>query len=197
MRGISRFWFVPLVIGLSASAFAADDTAQSFMKDKQTELSGLEKKGGPENKKKIEGVFNTILDYDALALGALKDHRAELNDADWHEFEDTLKKLVQRSYQKNLDRTMDYDVQFSGETKDGDLVTVRTTAQSRTNAREEPISIDYVVHKVGGAYKITDIVTEGSSMVGNYHQQFNRIIKKDGFPELLKRMKKKLDKDEA
>jgi phospholipid transport system substrate-binding protein len=35
-------------------------------------------------------------------------------------------------------------------------------------------------------------VTEGSSLVGTYRQQFGRIIKKDGFPELLRRMKSKL-----
>jgi hypothetical protein len=32
--------------------------------------------------------------------------------------------------------------------------------------------------------------------VNNYHQQFNRIIKKDGFPELMKRMRKKLASNE-
>ena len=39
---------------------------------------------------------------------------------------------------------------------------------------------------------IRDIVTEGSSLVANYQQQFNRIIKKDGFAELMRRMKKRL-----
>src|SRR5450432_2757307 len=148
MRGIWKIGLIPLVLTLSLSALA-DDSAQSFMKDKQTELSALEKKGGADSQKKIEGVFDSILDYDALAQGSLKDHWSELTDPERHEFQDTLKKLVQRAYRKNLDRTMNYDVHFDGETKDGDSVTVRTTAQSRTNAREEPISIDYVVHKVG------------------------------------------------
>ena len=38
-----------------------------------------------------------------------------------------------------------------------------------------------------------DIVTEGSSLVTNYRSQFRKIIKKHGFPELLKRMKNKAD----
>jgi len=33
----------------------------------------------------------------------------------------------------------------------------------------------------------------GSSLVGTYRQQFSRIIKKDGFGELLRRMKAKLN----
>jgi phospholipid transport system substrate-binding protein len=49
------------------------------------------------------------------------------------------------------------------------------------------------VHKAGSSWRVQDIVTEGSSLVKNYRQQFTRIIKKDGFPELLKRMKTKLN----
>ena len=44
----------------------------------------------------------------------------------------------------------------------------------------------------GPVWRIEDIITEGSSLVKNYRQQFTRIIKKDGFPELMRRMKAKL-----
>ncbi len=186
--------WLALVLTLSVPALAGDDTAQGFMKEKQAELAALVKKGpAPENTKKVEGIFDAILDYDALAQGSLKDHWASRTEAERREFQDTLKRLVQRAYRKNLDRTADYDVRFEGQTKEADSFVVRTVAQSRTNAREEPVSIDYVVHRVGGVYRITDIVTEGSSLVRNYQQQFNRIIKKDGFSELMRRMKTKLD----
>jgi phospholipid transport system substrate-binding protein len=183
-----------VVLTLSVSAAAGDDTAQSFMRDRQSELATLVKKGtAAENAKKVESVFDAILDYDALAQGALKDHWASRSDAERREFQDTLKRLVQRAYRKNLDRTLDYDVRFDGQTKESELFIVRTVAQNRTNAREEPVSIDYVVHRVGGIWRISDIVTEGSSLVRNYQQQFNRIIKKDGFGELMRRMKTKLE----
>ena len=54
---------------------------------------------------------------------------------------------------------------------------------------KSPISIDYLVHQAGSPYRIRDIVTEGSSLVTNYHQQFKRIIKKDGLRGLMTRMK--------
>ena len=195
MRGISRFRWLFLVLALGASATAAEPDAQTFMKDKQTELATLDKKGGADNQKKILEVFDSILDYDALAQASLRDHWSDRTDSERKEFEETLKGLVQRAYRKNLDRTMDYDVSFDGQTKEAEVFTVRTTAKSRTNAREEPISIDYTLHRVGGAFRIQDIVTEGSSLVNNYHQQFNRIIKKDGFAELIRRMKAKLAKE--
>jgi phospholipid transport system substrate-binding protein len=40
-------------------------------------------------------------------------------------------------------------------------------------------------------------VTEGSSLVNNYKNQFHRIIQKDGYDALVKRMKDKLAKGQA
>jgi phospholipid transport system substrate-binding protein len=184
---------IAAMLAVATPALAGDDTALGFMKERQTELVALiHKGGGAENAKKIENTFDAILDYDALAQGSLESQWAERTDAERKEFQDTLKKLVQRAYRKNLDRTASYDVSFDGESKQGDGMLVRTTAKSRTNAREEPISIDYIVHKAGPVWRIEDIITEGSSLVKNYRQQFTRIIKKDGFPELMRRMKAKL-----
>ena len=193
MRHLSRFGWIAVVLALSAPAMAADDSAQSFMKERQTELTGLVRKApSPENTKKIEQTFDAILDYDALAQGSLDSQWNERTDAERRDFQDTLKKLVQRAYRRNLDRTAAYDVEFGGEAKEGTETVVRTMAKSRTNVREEPISIDYIVHRTGGVWKVGDIITEGSSLVKNYRQQFTRIIKKNGFPELLRRMKAKL-----
>ena len=74
--------------------------------------------------------------------------------------------------------------------KDGDVV--RTVATSTKDAREEPMSIDYVVRSQTAGQRIVDVVTEGSSMVANYRSSFARIMKKGGFPEVLKRMRKKV-----
>lgn len=183
-----------LLVALVLSPLAhAGDAPIDFVKARQTELAALVKKGGgAENKKKIETVFDAILDYDALAQGSLRDHWSERSETERKEFQDVLKQLVQRAYRKNLDRTLDYDVTFGETAQDAQNFLVKTVAQNRKNAREEPISIDYSLHKVGADWKIRDIVTEGSSLVANYQQQFNRIIKKDGFAELMRRMRKRL-----
>ena len=193
MKKIPSLGSLIIALVLTSSALAAGDGPVDFVKSRQTELGALVKKGNSaENKKKIEAVFDAILDYDALAQGSLRGNWDDRTPAERQEFQDVLKQLVQRAYRKNLDRTLDYDVTFDGTEQQSDRVVVRTTAQNRKNAREEPISIDYSVHKVSGAWRINDIVTEGSSLVANYQQQFNRIIKKDGFAELLRRMKKRL-----
>ena len=183
-----------LALSLSGSAYA-DSGPQGFVKSKQGELSTLLKKGSSE--KKLEAVFDQMLDYETLAKESLGSEWDKRSAEEKKEFQDVLKRLVRNAYRKNLKKTLDYDVSFKGESKAKKGVVVKTVAKSKKNDREEPISIDYVVHKVGGKWRVYDIVTEGSSLVNNYRSQFRRVIKKDGFDVLLARMKKKLDKEEA
>lgn len=174
-------------------AHAAD--AETFIKGKQVELTQLVRNAkGAADEKRLENAFDEVLDYDSLARESLKDSWDGLKPEERKEFQDTLKKLVRATYRRNLKRISEYEVGYDGESKAENGQIVKTTAKSRSNAREEPISIDYVVRESGGKWRIVDIVTEGSSLVGNYRNQFRSIIKKQGFAELIRRMKAKSDK---
>jgi phospholipid transport system substrate-binding protein len=181
-----------LVLAFSGAA-SAEPTAKGFVMSKQSELTLLVKDKSPSNTKKVEALFDEIIDYDTLARESLDKYWAERTDAERAEFKQVLKDLVRRAYRKNLDKTAGYDVAFEGEAKVDKGQLVKTVARSKSNVREEPLSIDYVVTQVGGKWLIADIVTEGSSLVTNYRRQFGRIIKSKGFDELLRRMKGKLD----
>lgn len=194
-------WIQAVLLGAAlalVAPFAAAAPAQDFMKTKQTELSAMVKNSKtPADDKKLHAAFDEVLDYDVLARESLKEHWDGLKPEERAEFQETLKKLVRAAYKKSLKRIANYDVEFMGESK-GELgQVVRTVAKSKSNAREEPISLDYVVHEVSGKWRIVDVVTEGSSLINNYRSQFRRIIKKQGFTELLRRMRTKLEKGDV
>ena len=84
----------------------------------------------------------------------------------------------------------------SEETADKGFV-VKTKAKSKTDAREEPIEIDFkLADKGAGKFLISDIVTEDVSLVDSYRSQFVKIIKKDGYAALATKMKDKIAKGE-
>lgn len=196
-RWLSLLIAFVLLVGLPAVA-SADPAAESALKSKQTELAGLLKKGkSADGEKKMEAIFDELLDYDTLAKKSLGSHWEGLSDAERKEFKDVLKRLVRNAYRKNLKKTLDYEVKYKGSNPGKQGVVVHTVAKSKSNAREEPISIDYAMHKVDGKWEVYDLVTEGSSLVNNYKSQFGRVIKKKGFAELMRRMKKKLEKEGA
>ncbi|MFZ5894239.1 MAG: MlaC/ttg2D family ABC transporter substrate-binding protein [Myxococcota bacterium] len=193
LRMIALFSAVLLV-----APFATAAEAEGFVKAKQGELLELVRKSkGAADDRKVEDAFDNVLDYDALARETLKEAWAERTPEERAEFQQVLKKLVRGAYRKSLKRISDYTVEYKGESAAENGQIVRTVAKSRNDARQEPVSIDYVVHQVDGKWRVADIVTEGSSLVANYRNQFRRIIKKDGFPALIKRMKAKLDKGDV
>lgn len=187
-----------LVCAVATFGFGATAWAQgpeAFVKAKQEELVTILRAGGPDEDKKVEAIFNTMLDYDALAKLSLDKHWTEISDSDRAEFTAVLKKLVQRAYRKNIKKTLNYEISYKGEGPANKGQLVRTVARNKDKPREQPVSVDYVLHQVGGQWRIFDVVTEGSSMVMNYRNQFGRIIKKNGFAELLRKMKSKAETD--
>jgi phospholipid transport system substrate-binding protein len=188
-----RRHFLALALGsliVAASPLAVAASAEEFVKAKQAELTKLVKQGKDAE---VDKVFDQVLDYRVLAEAALGEHWAGRTDAEREEFTALLSKLVRASYRKNLKKTLGYDVSYKGTEKGKEGEVVRTVATSTKDARQEPLSIDYVVRSQGGGQRIVDVVTEGSSMVGNYRSSFNRIMKKGGFPDVLKRMRKKAE----
>lgn len=190
---IARRSFLTLVVctlALAVAPVALANSAEDFVKTKQTELMKLVKQGKPDAE--VDKVFDQVLDYRILAEASLGEYWAERTDAEKEEFTSLLSKLVRSSYRKNLKKTLGYDVAYKGTEKGKDGEVVRTVATSTKDAREEPMSIDYVVRSQTAGQRIVDVVTEGSSMVANYRSSFARIMKKGGFPEVLKRMRKKV-----
>jgi len=186
--------FAAFLIAMSLALPASAAEAETFVKGKQTELSALlSKTKTADDEKKLDAAFDAVFDYDYLAHQTLKDSWEQRTPAERAEFTQLLKDLVRNAYRKNLKKTLGYSVDYKGESDVDAGKIVKTVAKNAKNAREEPVSIDYVVHQVDGKWLIGDIVTEGSSLVKNYRNQFRKVIQKHGFEELLTRMKKKRD----
>jgi len=184
-----------LTLGTAGAAFAGPAT--DVVKTKQTTLFELLKAPTPDNKK-IDGLFDEMLDYQSLAEGSLGSEWAPRADAEKAQFSDLLKQLVRKAYERNLKKILNFDVQYVAEDADGGAMLVKTKAQPKNgDARAEPVEIVFKMVQKDGKWKVNDIVTEGVSLVSSYRSQFTKIIKKDGFPALIQKMKDKLAKGDV
>jgi len=61
-------------------------------------------------------------------------------------------------------------------------------------SKGEEFQINYKLHRVGKEWKIYDVVVENISLISNYRSQFNRIITKTSYDELVSMMRQKLSK---
>lgn len=188
---------VAMALILSAAGAAYAGPATDVVKSKQTALFDLLKKSSPENEKKVAAIFDEMIDYGGLAEASLGSEWAARSDAEKKEFTDLLKQLVRKAYEKNLKKTLDYNIEYvSEEQKDGASI-VKTKAKSKTDAREEAIEIAYKLVQKDSKWRVQDITTEGVSLVSSYRSQFTKVIKKDGFPTLITKMKDKIAKGDV
>lgn len=187
---------VSLLMTVFASGLAFAGPATDVVKTKQTALFEL-LKDSAANQKKVSAVFDEMLDYAALAEASLGSEWAARTDAEKAEFSDLLKQLVRKAYEKNLKKTLNFDIEYVAEEAKGEAVLVKTKAVSKTNKREEPIEISFKMAQKEGVWRVVDIITEEVSLVSSYRSQFTKIIKKDGFPKLITKMKDKIAKGDV
>jgi phospholipid transport system substrate-binding protein len=179
-------------LSAAPSAIAAE-SAGGFVRARQAQVTTLlHQPEGPNRERQISQVLDSMLDYQELARRSLAQHWGERSEKERSDFTNVLKQLVRRSYERNLKNILEYQVEYLGEDATGDGVVVHTRAVGRSKGDGDPVNIDYEMSKLGDAWRVHDIVTEGSSLVNNYRNQFNRIIRKEGYPALYDRMQKKL-----
>ena len=198
IRRVGSLALTICALALTAPSARAAGSAEEFIQTRQAQVTALLKQGASAQRdKQISAVLDGMIGYDELAKRSLAAHWDDLNEAQRKEFTDILKRLVQRSYEKNLRNILEYRVEYLGEEPGSEGVVVHTKASSESKPQEEPITIDYRLLQAGSAWRVIDIVTEGSSLVNNYKNQFHRIIQKDGYDTLVKRMKDKLAKGQT
>jgi ABC-type transporter MlaC component len=188
--------------GARGSTPPADSSALAELRKSNTTLKKLLAKQpptwSPETDARNSEVRKTVdqfLDFEELARRSLNRHWDGLTPKQRTEFVSTLRDLVDRNYLKQIHGKPDYDLKLDNETKEGaGEATVHGTLTTSTS-KGKKVNVDLVYKTIykGGHWGVYDVVTDEQSLLENYRAEFNKIIEKDGFDALLKRMRRKLD----
>jgi len=182
------------IVSLAALPALAEGPATKFLQDRHASVERILRQPATSAKRgsQLNEALGKLLDFDELSRRALANHWEGLSEGQRQEFVSLLSRLVERSYQRNLESTLDFAIRYESEIAKQDGVVVRTVARSRKNRRAPELSIDYTMLADGGEYRVFDVTTDGVSLVENYRRQFDKIIKKDGWDALLAKMRSKL-----
>ena len=189
--------FSVLALSFADIGSALAGPATDVVKAKQTALFDLIKKSTPESEKKLAALFDEMIDYQAIAEASLGTEWAARSDAEKAQFSDLLKQLVRKGYERNLKKILNFNIEYVSENAKGAGMLVTTRAVSKSDARAEPVEIAFNMAQKNGTWRVQDIVTEGVSLVSSYKSQFVKIVKKDGFPVLITKMKDKIAKGDV
>jgi len=81
-------------------------------------------------------------------------------------------------------------VVYVAELLDGDLATVRTRIITKQGTE---IPVDYRLARQGDQWRAYDVLIEGVSLVANYRAQFNAVIQRTSYADLVKTLRVRRD----
>jgi phospholipid transport system substrate-binding protein len=135
---------------------------------------------------RLRQIVFPLFDFNEMAMRSLGANWRRLNPQQRQEFVSTFTALLEKTYADQIDLYDGQQVVYTGESVDGDYAQVDSRIIDKNR---QTYSVAYRLHKVGGKWKIYDVVAENISLVNNYRSQFNRVIAKSSFAGLLKMMK--------
>jgi phospholipid transport system substrate-binding protein len=141
-----------------------------------------------ERKKQFSQALEGRFDWEELSRRSLARHWAERTPQEKKEFVPLFRDLLERTYLEKVDGYSGETVRYEGEALDGEYATVKVRIQTKS---KNEIPVEYRMLKKANTWWVYDISIEGVSLVNNYRQQFNSMLQKSTFQEVLKRLKEK------
>ena len=124
------------------------------------------------------------------AQGALGRHWEGLTPAERDDFVLLFAEFLEAIYISRMDSEGGLRVRYVGELVEGDRADVRARVSTR---KGHEVTVDVrLVHR-DSRWLVYDVSIEQISLVGNYRAQFDRVIRKSGYAELVRLIRAKRD----
>lgn len=130
-------------------------------------------------------------DFEEMARRSLGAHWRRRTREEQREFVRIFTDLLEKAYLGRIESYNNEKFIYTGEKIDQNYAEVASKIHT---SKGEEFKINYKLHQVGNEWKIYDVVAEDISLVNNYRSQFNRVITRSSYEELVSRMKQKLSK---
>jgi phospholipid transport system substrate-binding protein len=193
----------PLPANPAPSQPPAGSSPMAELKKSNAALKKLFQKESPSwapehdaKRSEMRKIVDSFLGYEELAKRALARHWEEITPKQRTEFVGVLRDLIERNYIKQVHGQPNYDLRFEKESIKGSEATVNATLDATSEGKKTTVEMEYKLLYKGSHWLVFDVITDEQSMLENYRAEFNKIITKESFDALLKRMKKRLEKAE-
>jgi len=152
------------------------------IQDSGTELT-------PEQVLDISRVLGNRFSFREMARLALGRHWQQLSAQERTEFVQLFRGLMERSHLWKLSAQAGVEQRYIGERIEGDKAVVQALVQA--DGGELPV--DYLLVRNNGSWKVCDLTIDGVKLSATYRSEFNRVISKSSYKELVRKMSAKLE----
>jgi phospholipid transport system substrate-binding protein len=150
-----------------------------------------------ERQAKIMDYVNRRFDFEEMSKLTLASNWRGLTPEEKENFQELFADLLKNSYIGRIEAYSGEEVRFEKEIFDGEQRT-RAMVYTKVIKSNQEIPINYKLLNKQDEWYVYDVLIEGVSLVRNYRTEFARIITKEKFAGLIKRMQEKIaSRDEA
>jgi phospholipid transport system substrate-binding protein len=147
-------------------------------------------KNPEKRREQIKEIIRERFDFGEMARRSLGPEWQRRSPEERKEFVKLFIDLLERAYISAIEDVE--AVRDLREKVDGNYAEVKTRVVDKKGVE---FSVDYRLHDVNGKWKVYDVLVENVSLVNNYRDQFNRILTRYSYEELIRRMKAKQFED--
>jgi phospholipid transport system substrate-binding protein len=141
-----------------------------------------------ERRRRLKEIVYARFDFNEMAKRSLGSHWQKRSPEEQKEFVQLFTEVLESAYLDKLESYKGEKVRYLNERQEAEFAEVSTKVIDR---KGEELSLNYRLHSVNGDWKVTDVVVENISLVNNYRAQFNRVLAKSSYGELVQAMKQK------
>lgn len=143
-----------------------------------------------ERARRIRAAVDERFDWDEISRRTVGRYWARATEDQRAKFTELFAKLLERTYLDKVENYSGEEVSYGDEMIDGRYGLVKVTIRS---PRGSDIPVDYRLIRKDDHWFVYDISIQGVSLVNNYRIQFNSILARSSFEDLLNQLGKKVE----
>lgn len=147
----------------------------------------IKKEGRAAERRAVRKIAEEIFDFEDTAKRTLSRHWAQRSPAEREEFIKLFTDVFEHAYLSKVELYQGERVTYLSETIDGGVATVKTRFQTKQGSQ---LHVDYRMQRAAsGRWLVYDVLIENVSLVDNYRNQFNSVIQRSSYQELVRKLK--------
>lgn len=132
-------------------------------------------------------VLDQMFDWPRMAEAALGEHWQQRTAAERAEFTQLFARLFRRGYLSRINLVDTSKFQYPGDVITGDRALVRTQVVTKKGST---INVNYLTRlEDGRRWRVNDVQVERISLVGNYRTQFDAVVTRSSYEELVAKLR--------
>lgn len=186
-RALALAGLLALTSGVLEGARAGDPTDQ--IRAQIDQMYQAVQQAAPSSSGEIEAVkvLDQMFDWPRMAEAALGGHWQQRTAAERTEFTQLFARLFRRGYLSRIHLVDASKFQYPGDVITGDSALVKTQVLTKKGST---INVNYITRlEDGRRWRVTDVQVERISLIGNYRTQFDAVVTRSSYEELVTKLR--------